>query len=66
MSATTTPPSTSTRAASARPTHFESAHFDPAHFEPDEWAARLQLAACYRIVAHLGWTELIYNHITLR
>ena len=38
----------------------------PAHFEAGEWAARLQLAACYRIFAHLGWTELIYNHITLR
>lgn len=38
----------------------------PVHFDPAEWAARLQLAACYRIVAHLGWTELIYNHITLR
>jgi ribulose-5-phosphate 4-epimerase/fuculose-1-phosphate aldolase len=38
----------------------------PAHFDEHEWAARLQLAACYRIVAHLGWTELIYNHITLR
>ncbi|QEA13464.1 class II aldolase/adducin family protein [Comamonas flocculans] len=33
---------------------------------PDEWAARVQLAACYRIFAMLGWTELIYNHITLR
>jgi ribulose-5-phosphate 4-epimerase/fuculose-1-phosphate aldolase len=31
-----------------------------------EWDARVQLAACYRIFAHLGWTELIYNHITLR
>jgi len=31
-----------------------------------EWAARVQLAACYRIFADLGWTELIYNHITLR
>ena len=38
----------------------------PAHFDEAEWAARLQLAACYRIAAHLGWTELIYNHITLR
>ena len=35
-------------------------------FHPDEWAARLQLAACYRIFAMLGWTEMIYNHITLR
>jgi ribulose-5-phosphate 4-epimerase/fuculose-1-phosphate aldolase len=33
---------------------------------PDEWTARLQLAACYRIFAMLGWTEMIYNHITLR
>ena len=32
----------------------------------DEWTARLQLAACYRIFAMLGWTEMIYNHITLR
>lgn len=33
---------------------------------PDEWTARLQLAACYRVFAMLGWTEMIYNHITLR
>ena len=33
---------------------------------PDERAARIQLAACYRIFAMLGWTEMIYNHITLR
>ena len=38
----------------------------PAHMHPDEWQARLQLAACYRIFAMLGWTEMIYNHITLR
>ncbi len=31
-----------------------------------EWRARQQLAACYRIFAHLGWDELIYNHISLR
>ncbi len=31
-----------------------------------EWDARVNLAACYRIFAHLGWTEMIYNHITLR
>lgn len=33
---------------------------------PDECAARIQLAACYRIFAMLGWTEMIYNHITVR
>jgi ribulose-5-phosphate 4-epimerase/fuculose-1-phosphate aldolase len=35
-------------------------------WHPDEIAAREQLAACYRIFAMLGWTELIYNHITVR
>lgn len=38
----------------------------PAQMHPEEWQARLQLAACYRIFAMLGWTEMIYNHITLR
>ncbi len=33
---------------------------------PDEQAARLELAACYRVFALLGWTEMIYNHITVR
>jgi ribulose-5-phosphate 4-epimerase/fuculose-1-phosphate aldolase len=37
-----------------------------AAMHPDEWAARVQLAACYRVFDLLGWTELIYNHITLR
>ena len=35
-------------------------------FHPDEWAARQQLAACYRVFAMLGWWEMIYNHITVR
>ena len=35
-------------------------------FHPDEWAARVQLAACYRVFAMLGWVEMIYNHITVR
>ena len=38
----------------------------PTGMHADEWAARQQLAACYRIFAMLGWTEMIYNHITLR
>src|SRR5262245_7240077 len=32
----------------------------------EEWEARVQLAACYRIFDMLGWTEMIFNHITLR
>ena len=31
-----------------------------------ERAARVQLAACYRVFHHLGWTEMIFNHVTLR
>jgi len=33
---------------------------------PEEWEARLQLAACYRIFDCLGWSESIYNHISVR
>lgn len=38
----------------------------PANIEADEWRARVILAAAYRVFDHLGWIELIYNHITLR
>src|SRR4051812_125202 len=31
-----------------------------------ERMARVELAACYRIFDMLGWTEMIFNHITLR
>ena len=31
-----------------------------------EWTARQELAACYRIFDMLGWSESIYNHITVR
>ncbi|MFC0386913.1 class II aldolase/adducin family protein [Muricoccus vinaceus] len=31
-----------------------------------EWQARLDLAACYRLVDAYGMTDMIYNHITLR
>ena len=29
-----------------------------------EWQARVELAACYRLVDQYGMTDLIYNHIT--
>lgn len=38
----------------------------PSRIAPAEWDARVQLAAAYRIFDYLGWTELIYNHISLR
>lgn len=34
--------------------------------DPAEWQARIDLAACYRLVARMGVDDLIYNHISLR
>src|SRR3989442_12799517 len=31
-----------------------------------EWEQRVTLAACYRLVEHFGWTDLIYTHISAR
>ncbi|MEY3474797.1 MAG: Decarboxylase NovR [Pseudomonadota bacterium] len=42
------------------------AFYRPTRFAEAEWQARVQLAAAYRIFAHLGWQELIYNHLSLR
>lgn len=33
---------------------------------PAEWQTRVNLAACYRLTAAYGMTDLIYNHITAR
>jgi ribulose-5-phosphate 4-epimerase/fuculose-1-phosphate aldolase len=33
---------------------------------PEEWQARVDLAACYRLIARYGMSDLIYNHITVR
>jgi ribulose-5-phosphate 4-epimerase/fuculose-1-phosphate aldolase len=38
----------------------------PAGIAPEEWHVRCELAAAYRLFAHLGWHELIYNHLTVR
>jgi ribulose-5-phosphate 4-epimerase/fuculose-1-phosphate aldolase len=38
----------------------------PAGMDTAEWALRIELASCYRVFHHLGWTESIFNHITLR
>lgn len=32
----------------------------------EEWQARVDLAACYRLVALFGMNDLVYNHITAR
>ena len=31
-----------------------------------EWCARVDLAAAYRLVAHYGWDDLIFTHISAR
>src|SRR4051794_136556 len=31
-----------------------------------EWELRVQLAAAYRIIDHMGWSELIWTHTTVR
>ncbi|OWW21133.1 class II aldolase/adducin family protein [Noviherbaspirillum denitrificans] len=33
---------------------------------PEEWQTRVDLAACYRLVANFGWSDLIFTHITAR
>ena len=32
----------------------------------EEWQTRIDLAATYRLVAHYGWDDLIYTHISAR
>ena len=31
-----------------------------------EWQARVDLAAVYRLTAHYGWDDVIYNHSSMR
>lgn len=38
----------------------------PYGIDKQEWQLRCELAAAYRLFAHLGWHELIYNHLTVR
>src|SRR6188472_1602165 len=32
----------------------------------EEWRLRCDLAACYRLVALHGWTDLVFTHISAR
>jgi ribulose-5-phosphate 4-epimerase/fuculose-1-phosphate aldolase len=38
----------------------------PRHVSPEEWAVRVDLAACYRLLAHFGWDDLILTHNSAR
>jgi len=33
---------------------------------PEEWQLRVDLAACYRLVAHYRWDDVVYTHISAR
>lgn len=38
----------------------------PARWSSEEWQTRVDLAACYRLVAHFGMDDSIYTHISAR
>src|SRR5437667_12751265 len=38
----------------------------PRHISPEEWQVRVDLAACYRLLAHFGWDDLILTHNSAR
>ncbi len=44
----------------------EAATTGQQEWSAEEWKVRTDLAACYRLIDHFGWTDLIYNHITAR
>jgi ribulose-5-phosphate 4-epimerase/fuculose-1-phosphate aldolase len=36
------------------------------HVSPEEWQMRVDLACAYRLVAHHGWDDLIFTHLSAR
>ncbi|HVB15824.1 MAG TPA: class II aldolase/adducin family protein [Stellaceae bacterium] len=38
----------------------------PGHISSEEWAVRVDLAACYRLLAHFGWDDLVLTHNSAR
>src|SRR6476620_8688274 len=38
----------------------------PTQMSDAERAVRIDLAACYRLVAHYGWDDLVFTHISAR
>jgi ribulose-5-phosphate 4-epimerase/fuculose-1-phosphate aldolase len=39
---------------------------EPAGMSPAEWRVRVDLAACYRLVARYGWDDLVFTHLSAR
>jgi hypothetical protein len=38
----------------------------PSDMTEAEWNQRVNLAACYRLIAHYGWDDLVDTHISAR
>src|SRR5262244_4065090 len=38
----------------------------PRAMDPEEWKVRVDLAACYRLLAHFGWDDLVLTHNSAR
>src|ERR1700680_1597128 len=38
----------------------------PRHISAQEWQVRVDLAACYRLIAHFGWDDLVLTHNSAR
>jgi len=47
-------------------THVKLARVAQTDISPAEWQARIDLAATYRLIAHYGWGDVIYNHSSMR
>ena len=46
--------------------HHHPPQIDPQQVSPEEWQARCDLAALYRLLAHFRMTDLIDTHISAR
>ncbi|MGC2198783.1 MAG: class II aldolase/adducin family protein [Stellaceae bacterium] len=38
----------------------------PHNISPEEWAVRVDLAACYRLIRYFGWDDLVLTHNSAR
>ena len=38
----------------------------PGAISREEWDTRVDLAACYRLFVHFGWTDLVFTHLSAR
>ena len=39
---------------------------NPLNVSHEEWKNRIDLSACYHLAHHFGWSDIIWNHITLK